>query len=710
MEMIRKHVKSFFAVLLSMVVVCNGVAGHVTVTKAQDTKQYKEMKFGDWGKSEGSYTFSSHKLSLYSLTDPQKLTSLDGVAISGKINFNGITGRAITMGGTSKLKYGGFWLRSQEKNCWNLSAQGIGTGAAVNIWDVKALMNGEAELRITFDKETGKDNWEVNVSVDGTLIQTQKFTGVTPGLYLGIPEGVTVDMTPSAENKTYTEWKLSAWQVSLGKMYNMNVYRLQDSDSAKITSLDGMAVTGKVNYKGVTKALFRIGGNDTIKYGGFAFVDDGGALKVVPQGIGGDTNPQVVVDKTKWQDLKNREFTLKVTFDKNKKTEEWELGVYVNDTYCNTYNCGKATPGLFLACDDNVELEKAPVTPTEKEYLEKTFDDWGTTIGKFYGLNVYGMTKNEISSLNGVAVSGTVNYNGIEKAMLRIGGNEEMKFAGFALLDNRGTLTLVAQGIGGDTTPYVVVDSAEWQKLKTQEFRFRVTFDKNDATGVWNVGVFINDTNRGTYNCGTANPGLYVAYDDNITLKLQEVQSPDTNVYKELKFADWGIYCGVVSGMDIYRLKGHDDITSLHGIAISGTVNFNGVVRKYIAIGGTEQLKNGGFWLGAVQEKWWLVAAQGIGGTNKPGDMLSAAAKFKDDVELRITFWQDSAEQWTIGVYADGVYVGSYTFEGVAPELYLGVNPLLAVEGLGDTVKNAGLDFSLFGYKNETWRKEMGLE
>ena len=554
---LKRYMKALLATVLSLVIALNGIAGYVSVVDAGNAKQYKEMKFGDWGKQAGTNGMGYNK---YELTDASAINSLAGVAISGKVNFNGVTGKYLTFGGTDKMDHAGLWIKSAGEGKMELMAQGIKNVSATGVEgkykfeNAAFKINQEINLRVTFDHDTTAKTWTVTVYADDVLVgsNTFDFSSATENLklYIGVPQEFTVDMTSSS-------------------------------------------------------------------------------------------------------------------------------------------------------------------TPTEPsgEYIEKTLSEWSAVVGKLYGFNVYRLANaGSLTSLDGVAVSGTVNYNGIEKAIFRIGGNESAKHAGFAFMDNGGCFKLVTQSIGGDATPRTILDKTEWNELKAKEFELRVTFDRDADTGKWSLGVFINNEYKGSYDCGTANPGMYLACDDNVTIKMQATQSPDDKTYKELKFEDWGIYCGVVSGMDIYRLKGHNDITSLHGVAVSGKVNFNGASRKYIAVGGTEKLKNGGFWLGAVEENWWLVAPQGIGGTNQPGTLLSKAAKFKDEVNVRMTFWQEAANKWTIGVYADGVYVGSYTCEDVEPGLYLGVNPLVTVEGLGDTVKNAGLDFTLFGYENDTWRKEMGLE
>lgn len=671
----------------------------------------KQLTFSDWSKPLGKI----YGVNVYSLQSSNTLKSLEGAAVSGTVNFNGVEKAYFRIGGNESAKHAGFTF-IDNGGCLKLVAQSIGVDnpkayIVIQSTEWKTLKSQDLEFYITFEKnESGE--WLLSVTINGTDRGTFNCGKVNPGLYLACDDNVTIEkaaLTPP-EEKDYTEMTFSDWSVALGKLYNVNVYSLPKKSTLK--SLDGVAVSGKVNFNGAEKAYFRIGGNEKAKHAGFTFIDNGGCLRVLPQGIDGDDKTlHVIVEEKEWTSLKNKEFNFRATFDRNASTGEWSVGVYINDVYRGSFNCGTANPGLYLGCDDNVTIErKLPEPPTGRSYKELTFSDWTTAVGKLYGLKVFKLSKEkQRSSLNGVAVTGNVNFKGIEKAYFRIGGNEEAKHAGFTFIDNGGCLRLLPQGIDGDDkTLHVIVEEKEWKTLKNQKFKIRMTFDKDASTGEWYVGVYINDVYRGEFNCGTANPGTYLAYGD-VDVERGKL-TPDDRKYTELKFEDWGIYCGESAGFDIYRLKGRRDITSLHGVAISGKVNFNGESRKYISIGGTAKVKHAGFWIGAVEDGWWLISAQGIGGDNEPGAFLDDAAKFDEEVELRMTFYREKNGDWTIGVYADDTYLGDYICEDVNPKLYLGVRPEVDVEGLGDAVKYAPLDFTLFGYQKETWRKEIGLE
>ncbi len=67
--------------------------------------------------------------------------------------------------------------------------------------------------------------------------------------------GLEVQADENAE-KTYTEMKFSDWGTSVSNAY-ANVYKLIDAKSSSVSTLDGVAVSGTVNFNGVTGAFIR---------------------------------------------------------------------------------------------------------------------------------------------------------------------------------------------------------------------------------------------------------------------------------------------------------------------------------------------------------------------------------------------------------------------------------------------------------------------
>lgn len=723
---IKKHVKALLAFFLMLAIVLQSFAGVKLGTKAADTG-YQEMKFGDWETSEGSVDYMGYPLNLYSLPNDSELTSLDGVAISGKVNFNGTTRQWISIGGTSDVKNGGFWLGANTTNCWVLSCQGIGENYNEEaIWNEAAKFESEVELRLTFDKATDSDTWTVKVYADGTEVGTYTYSDVTPGLYIGLPEDVTVDMTPSLpQSLAYEEMKFGDWGTSEGSVdymgYPLNLYCL--TDSSKITSLDGVAINGKVNFNGTYMNWITIGGTADVKNGGFwlgAVQENGWAMAC--QGIGTGYGETV-----SWNEAAkfNGEVELRLTFDKAKKSDLWVVRVYADNTEVGTWTYSGVTPGLYIGIPEGVTVDMTSSTPQTPDYQEMKFSDWGKYEGTVGSVNIFSLTDStKITSLDGVAISGKVDFNGQVSQYITIGGTANVKNGGFWLrYHEENALAMACQGVGANAG-----DTAFWTEATkfTEEVELRLTFDKatNSDTNVdtWTVNVYAGETLVGTWQYENVTPGLYIGVDVAVTVEGLDTTDSGTvqptvpefaDSYQELSFSDFGMYRGLVEGSDIYSLKGHSDIESLDGVAVSGKVNFNDADMGMIRVGGTEQLKHAGFWLFNDGECLRL-SPQGIGADSIDHHVMwqDAWVSVKNtEIVLRMTFNQEPAsKEWWVGIYINEEKTGLFNCGVVEPGMYLGVDPTVTVEGLGDIVKNSGLDFTLFGYSNKNWRKEMGLD
>jgi hypothetical protein len=249
-----------------------------------------------------------------------------------------------------------------------------------------------------------------------------------------------------------------------------------------------------------------------------------------------------------------------------------------------------------------------------------------------------------------------------------------------------------------------------------------MTFDKASDSNTWTVKVYADGTEIGTETYAGVTPGLYIGIPSSMTVEGLdgELATPEnskipefSDCYNELSFDDFGMYNGEVVYTDIYSLKGHSDIKSLDGVAISGKVNFNDIESGKIAFGGTDIKRHGGFWLFNAGGHLRL-SPQGIEANTIDHHVIWEAtwASLKNtDIDLRTTFNKEKATgEWWVGVYVNGQRVGIYNCGTATPGLYLGVTPAVSVEGLGDIVKNSGLDFTLFGYSNHNWKQEMGLQ
>ena len=683
-----------------------GFASGVTVDMTPPAVSYTEMNFSDWGTEVGT----SGGVNIYSLTEPGTITDLDGVAISGTVNLNGTTwgDSFVTIGGTDDKKEGGVQFVSTGGQ-WQFRYSGAN---AETDWTTTEAtqVNEDVELRVTFDK-AGSNNWTVNMYAAGTLAGTATYNGVPLGLYIGFAPGVTMGST-TPPVISYTEMQFGDWGTYEGASEGFDIYRLTDSDA--IDSLDGVAISGKVNFNGDKANYFRVGGTESLKHAGFSLMtqQESDRLILWAQGIGTDF-ADVVLEAADWAEMMNTEFDLRMVFYKNATTNVWTVEIHIEEQLVKTVNFNSVTPGLYIA-NQGVTVEGL-VEPAEPVYKEMQFSDWGTSVGKSEGYDVFSLTDGDaITSLDGVAISGKANFNGQAYKWLTVGGTADAKHGGFWLgaVQENGW-TMACQGIGADAG-----DSIQWSEAAKfdQEVELRLTFDKATDSNAWTIGVYADDVLVGTWTYDGATPGLYIGLDASLTVEGLEVKKPVVptfpNTYTELKFSDFGIYAGVMEGMDIYTLKGRSEITSLDGVAISGKVNYNDVLNGKISIGGTDALKHAGFWLFNDGENLRLTP-QGIGNVTIDHWVLWKelwAPMRNVDVDFRMTFNKKAdTGEWWVGIHINNEKIGVFNCGAVTPGLYLGVHPSVTVEGLGDAVKFGGIDFELFGYSNDNWRKEMGL-
>ena len=328
--------------------------------KEVEGKEYVEMHFSDWGKAEGSMERTDCTLDFYSPS--KKLKSLDGIAISGKVNFSGKAWYWLTVGGTTDIKDGGFWLAAIEENGWAMACQGIGTNYADQVkWSTAAKFAEEVGLRITFDKAKDSNAWTVVAYADGIKVGRRIYKNVNPGTIIGVPRGVTVEgieaqkeIEPILSDK-FKEISFSDFGMYSGEVEKASIYNLKEKGYIK--SLDGVAISGKVNFNNTKDGRISIGGTEQLKQAGFWLFTDGKTLRLSPQGIGSQTVDHFLLWEDDWKKLKNQDIDLRLTFSKAKNTGDWWIGVHINGTHIGTYNCKKASPGLYLGVYSNLDVE-----------------------------------------------------------------------------------------------------------------------------------------------------------------------------------------------------------------------------------------------------------------------------------------------------------------------------------------------------------------
>lgn len=318
---------------------------------------YNEMLFGHWSESLGTSTYEAAPI--YGLPEGT-ISSLDGVAISGKVSFPN-TGARLRIGGKAELNHGGFWLWN-DGGLW-LSPQGIGGDGAGyhaisgDTWS--AIKDTTFLLRLTFD-DVGT-GWAVGIYVNNTYIQTLTYkdaaTALEPGLILGIEEGVTVDMSIPGQESSHETLTFTNWGISNGTYINTMPTELSDGT----TSLDGYAFEGVVNFNGRTDNVIRIGGNSS----------DGNNIYVALQLKFENNNTLRLYS---WFDNTYQDYSItngnyssgtriRLTFDETAENE-WKVGVRINNVDMQDMQLTNANlgTGLFVMRDSGDQTTEPGTT------------------------------------------------------------------------------------------------------------------------------------------------------------------------------------------------------------------------------------------------------------------------------------------------------------------------------------------------------------
>lgn len=350
-----KYGKRWLSALLTLTIVLQ-VCFCVSFSSkaAENDSEYIELKITDW-ETKIADSAQTGGWDVYSLADGNAITSLDGVAISGTVDFNGgqFSNAMLTFGATDGALNGGFWLCSDGMQ-FNYCVQGIGINT--NPWSYMSnstfMADGNMDLRLTFDKLADTNTWTVNVYISEGLVGTMNFSSVNPGLYLGISPNVTV-----IEEREYTEMQFSDWETKVAdsaQTGGWNIYSLSNSNA--ITSLDGVAINGTVDFNSgqFGNAMLTFGATDTALNGGIWLCSDGTKLNYCVQGIGTNTTPWSYITNSAF--VADGDISLRITFDKDIDANNWTVNVYISEELAGTMIFSDVVPGLYLGISPNVTI------------------------------------------------------------------------------------------------------------------------------------------------------------------------------------------------------------------------------------------------------------------------------------------------------------------------------------------------------------------
>lgn len=183
-------------------------------------------------------------------------------------------------------------------------------------------------------------------------------------------------------------------------------------------------------------------------------------------------------------------FKLRLTFEQGSVTDQWHIGVWVNDIYQTTLTyIGMYLGTTLLIYGDNTDTVMN-IADADNEYTELTFSDWGITNGQYEDGNSKTYTLNEstgLTSLNGTIFEGNIANS--TAGEIRIGNGWE----GIAIQGTSTGLKLFSWLPGhydNDTT--AGYRKVAYEDLTTTSFKLKLTIDCDAYDNIF-MGVWIND-------------------------------------------------------------------------------------------------------------------------------------------------------------------------------------------------------------------------
>ena len=348
----RISARKVHAVLMSLVIIFTSMnllsaAGRVSASDSSGSSTVdKTLTYSDWEIVDGVFEQGVG----YSLTD-SSITSLDGYAFEGYINFGGATDASSSyfkIGGSADNAHLAFQLNAYETE--NLQAVNHFNTSNQNFYQPSGWSNsGEMLVRLTFD-ETKANTWDVGIYVNDTYVDTMTLTNTALGTKLLLSGNITVRDAEEEETK-YKTLTYSDWEIVDGVFEQGVGYSLTDGS---ITSLDGYAFEGYMNFGGATDAsssYFKIGGSADNAH--LAFQLNAYETENLQAVNHFNTSNQNFYQPSGWSN--SGEMLIRLTFDET-ATDTWDVGIYVNGIHIDTMMLTNTALGTKMLLGGNITV------------------------------------------------------------------------------------------------------------------------------------------------------------------------------------------------------------------------------------------------------------------------------------------------------------------------------------------------------------------
>ena len=640
--------------------------------KTDDTIEYKELTFADFGLADGVFDGG---LGLGSL--PAGIDTWDKVAVSGEVQFQ-------KAGSGSYIRFGG------GENAF-LTPVNIFHDGSLKLWDHAGLnFGGKAwpdvsiadaiSLRMTFDIK-GNDllvGVYVNEELKGSHTYPDYADKMGKKLLVYSAAGSPVRIASTEGNCTaasFTDFGLENQEITGAE----KVAAYQNGNS-----LDGVALEDYVTFSKTPDGTYLyLASAASNAWFGIRVEERNDGIRVMQiseANTGGDIYGIVSYEKAGVS--QGQEFKLKAAFDYVNDTDLL-FRLYVNDVLQMTVFRRDVVQHLgnrifvYARANNTIKIGKEEPEDTT-EYKELTFADFGIADGAFDGELVLGSLPAGIDSWNKVAVSGKVQFQKAGSGTyIRFGGGENAFLTPVNVFYD-GSLKLwddAGLGFGGKGWPEVSIDEA---------IPLRMTFDikGNDLL----VGVYVNEELKGSHT--------YPDYADKMGKKLLvysaagspvRIASTEGNC-TAASFTDFGLENQEITGAE--KVAAYQNGNSLDGVALEDYVTFSKTpdgTYLYLASAASNA------WFGIrVEERNDGIRVMQVSKANTGGDIYGTVSYEKAGVsqgqefKLKTTFDYVNDTDLLFRFYVNDVLMMTVFRQGAVP--YIG-NRIFAYASEGNTLK-----------------------